>query len=333
VQDFLGKLAASKQLASLSEYGVGAATLAPAITLADAPPAQITNFDIQSWVAGAIASGQLPAPDANTLYTLVYPPQTEVDFVGFFGGGFPECSGFGAYHDAIVLPSGAVASFVVSARCANVLTFTGLDALTVPLSSELAGALTNPQPLIAPAYQGTDFRGSGWSSQTPTGEIGELCETLPGGLVKPADVGYTVTRVWSNKAAAATREPCAPAAGATRYFGAAPILDGTEPFAFTFVNGITVPPGGEATFPVVLFGEASRWKLSATEAWSAFGSPDPNNLLSVSFDRTTGGPGDIRWVTVKRAPQPAGAPPVPLSFAIQSTAGRETHSWVVAVGQ
>ena len=336
VQDFLPKLARDHGIASvLSEYGVGGMEVAPPIRLDEAPPAQITNTQVAAFIAGKIQSGAFPPADARSVYVLVYPDGTEVDREFFFGT-FSACDIGDAFHDVASLPSGASVPIVVSPRCAGpFLGSSGLDRVTLALSAEVADAVTDP---FFDGYSGTDFNGSAFSSLTNASEIADLCLSLPGPSLRPASIGYTVSRLWSNSAAKAGREPCLPAAAPDRYFNAYPAkIDGTRAVPFFDTQGISLAPGGEITIPVRLFGNERgprSWQLSAASLTSPFGGPsDPFGQLTFSFDRTMGGDGDVRYLTISRtASPPPDAANFFLGFAIQSTSGSETHVWPVIVG-
>src|SRR6202034_4054686 len=118
-------------------------------------------------------------------------------------------------------------------------------------------------------------------------------------------------RVWSNPAAAGGHDPCPDYAGGRgreAYFNAAPdIFGGTSVFAGFVVKGIILPPtGGSITIPVRLFSDGSMgdWTLSAAERLDLDGEPAP--VLSFSFDDARGGNGDVRRLTITRAPGPDG---------------------------
>lgn len=334
--DFLGKVTREPTFAStLREYGVGTASIASSITLDEAPPALITSVEIRAWMGAKIASATLPAPDANTVYVLVYPVETEVDLDFGFGFVFPACFSTATFSDNVTTASGALANYVVAPRCEGFFGLSGVDAVTMPLSAELASAFVTPRG--ADGFAGIDFNGSGFAAATFAGTIGGFCEFLPDGFGTPPALGYTISRLWSNRAARQQRDPCRGPGQSAHYFNAVPLgLDGTESQPGFASKGISLAEGGQVTLPIRLFGDARgprTWQLSASTTWNAAGPSDPNGVLSFSFDRATGGDGDVRHLTVKRAPLPPGAQPFPLNFAIQSTAGGETHSWVVAVGQ
>jgi len=338
VADFLGKLAADRGYTStLGEYGVGQPVVAPPIVLTEAAPAFTTNLLVGLWLAAKLSDPAFAHADANTVFVVVYPETTELDFDYGFGT-FNLCFASAGVHDAVTAPSGARVPYTAVAHCEGFFGQSGADAVTVASSQLLSGALTNPRP-EAPAYVGLDFNGSPSGASLFVSEVGDVCIAQPNGIGKPASIGYATTRLWSNRAARALKNPCRGAGAEDRYFNTLPLVapNGGEVLPFQMAKAITIPEGGEVTIPVLLVGDehAPRsWALSATEDFSWYGSFDPSNLLSFSWDNATGGIGSIRHLTVKRAALPAGAQAGELAFAIESTApDGVVNSWVVLVNR
>lgn len=187
-------------LAVGGEYGVKTPTFTTAVTVADTPPMQIEDGDVAAFLTAKIASGAVPAPDASgqTVYVVFYPPGVTVNHEGMIG-----CKTTFSHHGGVMGPSGRFA-YVAVPSCSSA--FEGRSALAstqVFASRALVGALTDPFPLDAPAYQLGDAR-SPWTSLGS--EVSDLC---------PWDLhdedGWVVSRIWSNAAAARDREPCRPA--------------------------------------------------------------------------------------------------------------------------
>jgi hypothetical protein len=80
-----------------SEYGVGPATSGATshVRLATAPPAQMTDDDIQNLLSGALTSSSSgwPAPTAQTLYAIYLSPMT-----GLESEGVDACLVLRGYH-------------------------------------------------------------------------------------------------------------------------------------------------------------------------------------------------------------------------------------------
>ena len=91
------------------------------------------------------------------------------------------------------------------------------------------------------------------------------------------------------------------------------------------------------TIPVRLFSDRpmGEWTLSAAERTDLDGQASA--MLSFSFDRAKGGDGDVRYLTITRAPIADGgiaypSEAVPLVFAITSSSGATSHQWIAIVG-
>jgi hypothetical protein len=143
-----------------------------------------------------------------------------------------------------------------------------------------------------------------------------------------------VARIWSNQAAAGGHDPCRPLLpGSGPYFTADAILsEGTRVEQGVYARGVSIPPGSQATIPVRLRadGPMGAWQLSAQEEANHHLPPDVYNELSFSWDQASGRAGDTRYLTITRSPPPAGASPVFLRVAINSTSGSITNtSWLV----
>jgi hypothetical protein len=332
VEAFLAKLGASTYFADVTrEYGVGALTVAPAITASDPAPAQAVDTDISTWLASRVHDPSFPAPDANTLYALFYPATTTLLETNYLGATYPACGNGGAFNGVLTGPSGGLTPYVVVARCPDVPGgLSGIDQLTTATTAGFVSGATDP------GFQGfsdPDFEASGWASVVGY-EFSSMCIGQPDAYARPADLGYLVPRVWSNASAAAGRDPCAPAVAHARYFNAAPALGATESFPDFFTKGVTIEPGGKVTIPLRLFSDlrGDAWTLSAVENFIPSQPLDPYNVLSFSFDNATGNNGDERHLTVSRAATPDGSVAPFLAFAIVSTHGTESHLWIVAVG-
>ena len=118
------------------------------------------------------------------------------------------------------------------------------------------------------------------------------------------------------------------------YFSTAEPLppDGTQAQDFGYSRGVSLEPGAEVTIPVALRSDApiGEWQLSAEELPNPHLLPDVYNELSFSWDEASGKAGDVRYLTIKRAPPPDGGTPVFLRVAIQSTLGSVVHTnWLV----
>jgi hypothetical protein len=219
---------------------------------------------IKEFIKAHVASGDFPAPTADTLYMIYFPEGVEVKL-----DGFQSCSAFGAYHNAVTLtpPGGGAAietAYAIMPRCSA-------DWLTVPASHEILEAATDPLPLENPSYVMQDLS---WTQNG--GEVGDLCD-YPWGFATIHEGEYEVQRGFSNKAILAGKNPCQPVPDGELYFNAAPAPGNQE---------IALAVGESTTLEVNAFSEApmADWTLSAAEFTQVFGG---NDSLDVSLSETT----------------------------------------------
>jgi hypothetical protein len=179
---FFDDVLVSPLIDQLGEYTVPAFPIAHggragSIALTTAPPASITDADVQNLIRQEIASDPaVPQPTANSLYFVYLPPGVTVSM-----GGSVSCSSFCGYHDAI---DGrvfyAVMPYPDCAGCTGGVD--AFDALTSTSSHELCEAITDPVP------------GTGWYDDR-NGEIGDICAWQTKKLG-----AFTVQLEWSNRA-------------------------------------------------------------------------------------------------------------------------------------
>jgi hypothetical protein len=192
---FLQTIVNSAYMDMLNEYNVGRGSFTGAAIDRSAAPATIDDTQIQNALVHDVASGLLPAPDANRVYFVYPPPGTEVTFTDSSGtlntsGTEPNTPHFLGYHD--VVP----ASFRTSRLFYAVVPYPGgvnglqsgmtpLQQITFTSSHELAETGTDPDTT------------SGWlddsQSSTGGGEIADLANGQDGTLF-----GYDVSFIWSN---------------------------------------------------------------------------------------------------------------------------------------
>jgi hypothetical protein len=328
MQAFFEKLGSSAYwAAATAEYGVGPIAVSPAITIpATLPP--LDGVGAYEWLTQTIAS--FPTPSPNAIYSFVIPPIDESS-----PSAHGLCTSYGGYHSAVTLPSGQNVPLTFIGTCSNYLGLSGLDGITHGLSHELVETVTDPLT-AGLGYLSPNWQGSGWASAaegSPSAEVGDMCEFQLDATYADPGLGFTVQRMWSNKAAAAWHDPCVPAPTRT-YFNAQPIVGGVHLAQGTFSTGVNVPPGGEVTIPVRLFadGPMPEWSLSAVELVNPHLTPDTHHLLSFLWDRAAGFAGEVRFLTIKRAVLPPGVPPPFLGFSIVSTSGSTQNVWWVVVG-
>jgi hypothetical protein len=290
-----------------SEYGVGAAT-GEALLETEAAPASVdeANGDAEAWLATRF-DGTHPewgTFDPNAVYIVFYPSATTaIQSVGGCGG---------AYHASIpvtIVPAtdgGGTTTgrllYGIVFRCAtapDVGRPTGLDLTTFMASHEMIEAVTDPDgnafvqaaaPYVAWAY----FFGS---------EVGDMCAFHAGSAIKPADLGFTVQRTWSNAAAAAFLDPCVPGAS-DPLFLAAPLGEGPISLAggagrSLGSEGFSLPAGHSITIEVAFHGAANgTWTVTPFTYATEHGESEP--YLQFSPPTLTGKSGDVVPLTIAR---------------------------------
>jgi hypothetical protein len=181
---FFDYILTSPLLDQLAEYSVpgksighGKRTGTVNLTASE-PGKSVQDSAIQSLLQSEIASGTLPAANANSLYFVFLPPGTTVK-----QSGAASCKDFCGYHDAT--SAGTYYAVMPFPGCTGCLGgIAQFEALTSTTSHELCEAITDPVP------------GQGWYDDN-NGEIGDICAW------KTRRLGnYTVQLEWSNSAAA-----------------------------------------------------------------------------------------------------------------------------------
>jgi hypothetical protein len=177
--DFILTSALMDQLAEYSVPGIsiGHGSRTGTVTLSSAPPATVTDADIQQLIQQEISTDStVPQPTPSSLYYVFLPAGVTVTL-----DGSASCSNFCGYHSDINSRLFyAVMPYPDCAGCTGAAPV--LDALTSTSSHELCEAITDPIP------------GQGWYDDQ-NGEIGDICAW------QTKKVGaYTVQLEWSNKA-------------------------------------------------------------------------------------------------------------------------------------
>jgi hypothetical protein len=311
---------------AVGEYGVGAGTVGAPVIRDEVAPPTIFDVDIDAWLIAKLDAHDplLPPPDANTVYALFFPPGTVVQFSPYAPGApiAQSCTNFGAYHSSVTLASGQNVVEAVVPRCdQGYRSYTPAEQLTLAPAHELAEAATDPFPGGSAAFDLLDFNGSALGL-VEGAEIGDMCEFIQTSVASNTDVGYPVQRLWSNRAAAASHDPCFPTLGSA-YFNAAPVVGGTEVYPAGYVHGITLPPGGTVTLDVELFSDAptAPWALAAREI-------DGLSTLTMTFDEPQGKNGDVRHLTITRGSDQSTV----AQAEIDSTLDGKTNSWPLVLG-
>jgi hypothetical protein len=299
VQFVSGLGATAYWAAATSEYKVNAAVGQTPVILTESAPGTIDDTAIQTWITQSVASQVLPTPDAQTIFAIYYPAGTTVTLQGM-----SSCSAFGGYHNSVQLSSGPV-SYAVIPRCASFGGMTGIDVITGTSSHELIEASTDPFPQTTnpgPAYGQVDLDHIVWEFVVGGGEVGDMCAQNPGAFFKPQGYAYTVQRTWSNKAAAASHDPCTPSLPNEVYFNSAPVLSDSVTLSIqgqsVTTKGVSIPVGQSKTVEVDLYSDGPTtgpWSLEAQDFGALQGGAAD---LSFQFDKTTGQNGDKVKMTI-----------------------------------
>jgi hypothetical protein len=348
VQAFAQKIGPSTYWPAVThEYGVGGITYAGTITLTgQTAPTSISSTDVESWVESEITSGAFGTPDAQAIYTVVYPSSTTItqpNPISTLLPGVSSCSGFGGYHDNAVVTTDAGVTqnyaYAVIPTCS-----TDANDLTAVLSHEWVEASTDPFLTKAglfsltggpqSAYFIVDTDHTIWAL-LGGGEAGDLCEPeAPDVYYTPSDIGYEVQRTWSNASAMGSHDPCVPALAGQAFFDSAPVLNDTVMFSSSITGsvttkGVTIPVGQSKTIEVDLFSDGDTggpWTVTADDVlYKYYGSYGIPQSLSFSWDRTSGVNGEKLHltITVTQASIIAGAH----AFMITSTLGKRVAVW------
>lgn len=355
VESFLSQLSASEYWnATTGEYGVGSLRVGPSLLVQDPAPVAADDVYTAAWLAAQLdgAHPGWPTPTASDVFVVFYPATTTVT-----SGTTSGCVDFGGYHGEGVLGNSAITTdggspasgvdastgphfaYAVVPSCFPWLGADEIDPVTAALSHELIEAATDPFPATQPAYGLVDTDHLAWTvfPESPgtvsfAGELADLCVYSQGASTLNARLvgNFVVQRSWSNRAAAADRNPCVPPS--TDYFNAAPDL--VEPVSFTFwdgkqytTDGIWVPLHRSRTVAVRLFAQQSRadWYVSAQDLVANAGGA---STLNFSWDRQTGNDGDVLHLTITRtANGPIGGSPIGIVSSTDPQSIADGYVW------
>ncbi|MBI3557312.1 MAG: hypothetical protein HY074_13695 [Deltaproteobacteria bacterium] len=294
LEQFGSQVGVSSFWAPMSEYGVGAATAGTPVHVSVAAPATIDDAGIQTWLASMLDGTHVEfgTPTANTLYVLYYPTSTTSTIQGL-----SSCTDFDGYHSDLRLSSGLYISYAVIARCKPSAGQTQLEQLTSTASHEMAEAASDALPFDNTAVDGVVQSQNIWDTMSFGSEVSDMCQRYDSSYYQPADLAFQVQRYWSNAAAAASADPCAP--NSAVYFNSAPIANDAVKYldsgSFVSTRGVLLAVGQTTTIPIALFSNAPTggpWQVSAME--------DQNSVsnLDLAFDKTSGQNGDTLQLTI-----------------------------------
>ncbi len=313
--------------AATSEYGVGAATAAPAVHLAETATGTLDDSNIQSWLNTKLTSASAPLgqPDSSTLYVIFYPANVTITLQGL-----TSCSGFGGYHEDMTVGSTPV-MYAVMPRCAGFVPgASDADGLTGATSHEMIEAVTDPFPTNNPAYASVDGNHDIWN-MILYGEAGDLCVWDPQAFFTPPGYSHMVQRTWSNQATGVGADPCVPALPSENYFSAVPVMNDTVNYywqAYSYsgqTQGVKIPVGQSKTIDVDVFSQ------SATGPITVWGGAYPSSsTLTFSPGQATGVNGDVLHFTVNHVSDDPAYGSAPFVIGVQL--GNTTHYYFGLVG-
>jgi hypothetical protein len=236
-----------------------------------------------------------------------------------------------------VIASGVRIPYITFPRCDAYPGLTDIESLGWTMSHEYVESTTDP---FETAYWNVDADHQAWSFLPNFVEMADICN-YPFLLARPSDLGYTVQRVWSNEAAAASQDPCVPAPAGQVYFNSAPVLDddvsiGSTASSTSITKGVHIPVGQTRTIELDLFSmgpTTGPWHVEATD-WTtdpavcvsrSCGAP----ALQLALDRDSGSNGDKLHLTITVLHRGAigGS-----RFLLKSTLAGYTTFWVGYVG-
>ncbi len=270
------------------EYGVGPATALSAVTLSDRAPATIDQTGIETWLAGELdgSHAEVPAPDGETVYVIVYPASTTITRGAELG-----CQDFGGFHaEAAAGASGAV-PYVALPRCSTFAGLSGNDLLTYTMSHEIVEAMLDPFTESGPAYSDVDKLHETLAIALGGGEAGDIC---PEDATHVPDMPFLVQRTWSNASAKTGHQPCVPR-DPLPYFFANPML---PDLSTDGVPVVKVEVGKNRSIDLQLSSDApmgADWTVTLIDVATLRKKPAE---LSFTLDRTTGNNGDVLHATI-----------------------------------
>jgi hypothetical protein len=283
---------ASYWTGAVAEYGVGALTMLPPITLSEAAPT--TDTDPESFLQKKMSDPAFKGITSSTILAIFYPSTTPLG-----GSCAATTPGYGGYHSSFS-NGGNEQPFAVMSECAPYgPTKTPIDMVAVAASHEIIEAVTDPYPSRTPGFTGLDK--AGWALaiflQGNT-ENGDVCTMNSGFGRGGASYPYLLQRGWSNKAAAAGNlDPCAPDIRPDQPFvGAYPVMPDTVHAVGQNGQGVIIPAGQTKTIDVGLFSFEPTPEFTVAARQASTVNPP---TLSFTWDKTSGKNGDTLHLTIK----------------------------------
>ena len=287
--------------ATNSEYGSAAAVSGAEyhVRLPDAAPVSMSDTQLATFVSTSVADGTFPTPaTGQPIYILHLQKATKL----LLQGQSACAQGVGGYHDSTKVGLRSVAYAIVP-RCGS-----SFDSVTVATSHELSEAASDPYPRVSPGWTGFGQDDLAWEFfQQFQSENGDACEFYRDSNLRAgteSGLAYTVQRIWSNKAAAAGKDPCVPAPKGSVFFNTTPLdledvavdlssLGGS----IATTKGYKVAVGETRTIALGLYSEAatSAWDIRATAGGIASRS---QSNVELALDIESGQNGQKAYLTI-----------------------------------
>jgi hypothetical protein len=249
--------------------------------LDETPDAKVTYTDSQDpavprtivkFIQDHIDSGQFPAPNDQTLYSIYFPQSVTISL-----DGTPGCQGFLGYHFAAdVTPKGGGpvvrTAYAIMPSCRTGTPDVVSASLIRTASHEYIEAATDAKSLgpdVRNADWGYYMEDPAWGILFNGQEVGDMCDSYRTTLGT-----LRLSRGWLRHSPACSN-PCGPADPADVYFGAAPARQVIE-----------LAVGESADVEVVAFSEkpVADWEVSVDEpSRGAFGGTGYGGHLEVSL--------------------------------------------------
>jgi len=179
--------------------GRGAYAGAYVLTPKTATGTSITNGDIIKELTAALDAGELPPPDANTIYMTHYPPGYSISL----DANTRSCEVFCAYHFTFLYKGastyyGVVPDFTQGACAQGCGSGNAFQNTCSASSHELIEAVTDAEVGLLPLTSTTNDFPEAYQDDA-SGEVGDMCALSDGTIVSIADgKTYTVQQTYSN---------------------------------------------------------------------------------------------------------------------------------------
>ena len=302
---------------TIGSFGAVDGIAGPDAELTANAPRTMTDDDFKTYLKAQIVAGNLPTPTPQSLYVIYAPRSLSISLANLGN----SCQAFYGYHSSFVIAlSGGVtvdAAYALVFDCNS----GSLPEMTITASHEIAEAATNPEPFDSPSY--VLYTNDAWEqslgSAGSAGEVGDLCSWMPW-----TEGSSQVQRIYSNAAAAASKNPCQPYD--QLYYGAAPRTKTRLVSGIRMDGHVGVTRGQSVDVVLDCFSEAalpSDFTLSVGAAGTL--RPLGGVTMHLSKNKVHNGNGVVLTITVAANATTGDAP-----FVIRSTLNANDYNdWPV----